>query len=197
MRARNPLLGHPSARASALSCRRTRSLPATVRFSVDEGWVSAEEIPDAGIQLSRSDAEGPNAVSIVPFTGDVFAKACNSRDDTDTVGATARDFAVWLASREDVEAGEPLEVEVGGRPAMQVDLTTSLPTACTDPPWIWLWVVPVVNDFHFEDREKARVTAVDAPGGTIVFVAEAFPDVDYESFLAEATTLMESVEFEE
>jgi hypothetical protein len=50
-----------------------------------------------------------------------------------------------------------------------------------------------VGDFHFNDNETVRVFAVDAPGGPVVIVIEAFPGADAEGFLEQASTVVGSM----
>lgn len=174
------------------------SVGSTLRFTLGDGWLSSEEIPEVGIELVRPEEGDANALSMVTFGGDVFVDICGESDATTTIGTSPSEFITWLSERDGIDAGQPLEVEVGGRPAVQVDLTTQLPDNCThDSEWLWLWVLPVVGDFHFADAERARVIAVDAPGGTVVLIAEAYPGVDDDSFLATAMDVVESLEIEE
>jgi hypothetical protein len=48
-------------------------------------------------------------------------------------------------------------------------------------PWLWLWVLPVVGDFHLNDAEKARFIALDTAPRPVVIVIEAFPGVTRKS----------------
>ncbi len=163
----------------------------------DHDWSGLVDIQDVGFGLFLADVGGNHAISVVSYSGEIFTDACSS-DAASTIGATPADFMTFLAARTGVTASDPVEVEVGGRPALQVDLTTEVDAACeaTGGGRIWLWVLPVVGDFHFNDAETARVIAVDGGSATVIIVIEAFPDADYDHLLDHATEVVESMVIE-
>lgn len=166
-----------------------------IEFTLDEhDWSGLADIEDVGFGLFLADVGGNHAVSVVSYTGEIFTDACSS-EATSTIGTAPADFMTFLAARTGVTATDPVEVEVGGRPALQVDLTTEVDAACeaTGGGRIWLWVLPVVGDFHFNDAEAARVIAVDGGSATVIIVIEAFPDADYDHLLDHATEVIESM----
>jgi len=167
---------------------------AHVEFTLDEhDWSGLVDIQDVGFGLFLADV-GAHAISVTSYTGEIFTDAC-SPEPTSTIGATPADFMAFLAERTGVTATDPVEVEVGGRPALQMDLTTEVDAACeaTGGGRIWLWVLPVVGDFHFNDAETARVIAVDGGSATVIIVIEAFPDADYDHLLDHAMEVVESM----
>jgi len=168
---------------------------AHIEFTLDEHDWSGLALQNAGFSLFLADVVGTHAMSVVKFDGRVFTDAC-SGDATSTIGATPADFMAFLAGRTGVTATAPMEVEVGGRPALQVDLTTEVDAACeaTGGGRIWLWVPSVVvGDFHFDDAETAWVIAVDGGTATVIVVVEAFPDAEYDHLLDHAAELTESM----
>lgn len=167
---------------------------ARIEFTLDEhDWSGLEDIQNVGFGLFLADV-GTHAISVAKFAGEIFTDAC-SPDATSTIGTTPAEFMSFLAARHGVTASAPVEAQVGGRPALQVDLTTEVDAACmaADNQRIWLWVLPVVGDFHFNDAETARVIAVDAGNATVIIVIEAFPDADYDHLLEHATEVIESM----
>ncbi|MEK6191891.1 MAG: hypothetical protein AABM41_06155 [Chloroflexota bacterium] len=171
---------------------------AHIEFTLDDhDWSGLVDIQDVGFALFLADVGGNHAVSVVSYSGEIFTDACSS-EATSTIGTTPADFMTFLAARTGVTASAPVEVEVGGRPALQVDLTTEMDAACeaTGGGRIWLWVLPVVGDFHFNDAETARVIAVDGGSATVIIVIEAFPDVEYDHLLDHATEVVESMVIE-
>jgi hypothetical protein len=168
---------------------------AHIEFTLDEHDWSGLALQNAGFSLFLADVGGTHAMSVVKFDGRVFTDAC-SGEATSTIGATPADFMAFLDARTGVTATAPMEVDVGGRPALQVDLTTEVDAACeaTGDGRIWLWVPSlVVGDFHFNDAESARVIAVDGGSATVIIVIEAFPDADYDHLLDHATEVIESM----
>lgn len=167
---------------------------AHIEFTLDEhDWSGLADIQNVGFGLFLADVGG-HAISVVTFAGEIFTDAC-SPDATSSIGGTTADFMAFLAARTGVTASDPVELEVGGRPALQVDLTTEVDAACeaTGMGRIWLWVLPVVGDFHFNDAETARVIAVDGGSAPVIIVIEAFPDADYDHLLDHATEVIESM----
>jgi hypothetical protein len=168
---------------------------AHIEFTLDDhDWSGLADIQDVGFALILADVGGNHAISVAKFAGEIFTDAC-SPDATSTIGATPAEFMAFLAARHGVTASAPVEVQVGGQAALQVDLTTEVDAACmaADNERIWLWVLPVVGDFHFNDGETARVIAVDGGSATVIIVIEAFPDADYDHLLDHATEVIDSM----
>jgi hypothetical protein len=164
---------------------------ARVEFTLDDhDWSGLADTEGDGFGLFLVDVQGA-AISVVAYSGEIFTDACDG-EATSMIGATPADFVAFLAARTGVTASEPVEVEVGGRPGLQVDLTAD-GTVCGDRPIIWLWTLPVHGDFHFIDQEQARVIAVDGGSATVILVAEAFDDVDWDHFLEHFTEVVDTM----
>jgi hypothetical protein len=171
-------------------------------FEVDEGWTSQGAIPGAGVALIEDTEVGPY-IAFVPFDGSVFTDPCRTADNTDAFGpaaaaieATPEAFLAHLAGHPFLTLSEPVPVEIGGLSGLQVDVTTSVPDDC-DPPWAWLWVLPVVGDYHLTEDVAARIVALDGDDTVVALVAEVAADDDVASLLERAMTVFESVEFPE
>jgi hypothetical protein len=168
---------------------------ARVEFTLDDhDWSGLEDTEGDGFGLYLADV-GQHAISVVSFSGEVFSNACDPEAGTLQLEATPAAFMNMLTSRPGVEAGPVTEVEVGGQPALQVDLTTIVEGDCetTGRNRIWLWTLPVHGDFHFNHEETARVIAVNAGSATVILVNEAFPDVEYDHLLEHFTELVETM----
>ena len=129
-----------------------------------------------------------------PFTGGVFADPCDFESGT-TIGDSPADVIGWLADRSFLTTTAPVEVSYGGAPGLQIDVTdVTLPPGCVDPPWVLLFTLPFVGDFHFEDGSVARIVAQDVNGETILLIAESFPGGKAPSeFLALAQGVLDSM----
>jgi hypothetical protein len=176
---------------------------ARVEFTLDDhDWSGLEDTEGDGFGLSLADVPDA-AISVVAFSGEIFTDVCDPDAGTSAVEATPAGVMTMLVGAGPYVLGggatDPAvfatQVEVGGRPALQVDVTTMVDEACaaTGGGRIWLWTLPVHGDFHFTDEETARVIAVDGGSATVVLVAEALPDVEYDHFLEHFTELVETM----
>jgi hypothetical protein len=164
------------------------STGAIVTFTLaGEGWSGLEDTPGDirgdGFALFNDAVGGQHGISVYAYAGEVFTRVCSP----DSRGTAAMDFITFLAAVDGVEAEEPVPMQVGGRPAIRLDLTTDSP--CNDPEIgdrMWLWPLPVHVDFHFDDGERVRVYAVDAACVTVAIVIEAFPEAKFDVLLEKA-----------
>lgn len=169
---------------------------ATITFElVDDTWQGLADIPGVGFALLR-EFDSLASLSVVPFDGEVYSDACDPSAPTTTIDAGPAAFLEWLATVPGVAAQPVTETTVGGMPALMMDLTTDLPAECDEPPWIFLWVLPTVGDFHFGDAETVRVWAVDAGGETVALVAEANEGANIDAFLGAVDDILASMTIE-
>jgi hypothetical protein len=172
---------------------------ARVEFTLDEhDWSGLADTPDVGFGLLLADVDDA-AISVLAFDGEYFTDACDPAGGFSTIGTTPAEFMAMLTERTGVTASEPVEVEVGGRPALQVDLTTAIDADCaaTGDDQISVWPMPPAGPFDFEDMELARVIAVDGGSATVILVAEARSIVeDYDHFLEHFTEVVETMTIE-
>jgi hypothetical protein len=166
---------------------------------VPEGrFASQGDIPEAGFDLIRASG-APSAMTVLAFSGEYFADACDPEAGVATTEATADAFMAFLTDRDGIVVDEPPKpVTVAGYDGLVVDLHTELPEPCAsnEPPWTWLWTMPVFGDFHFIDDERARVIALDVEGQVLVIVIESYPDANHDDFLEDALSIVESMEIE-
>lgn len=170
------------------------SLGETITFTIDEpGWTAFADIPGVGLALSR---EGiPGGVTITTFDGEVFSQPC-SPEETESVEATAAEFVGWLAQHPELNATEPVETTLGGHPAIQLDVTSDVEPECPEAPRIWLWVLPVVGDFHLDENEAARFIVADIDEAPTVVVIESFEAARQPELLEAAQPILDSMTIE-
>jgi hypothetical protein len=169
---------------------------ARIEFTLDDhGWIGIRETEEVGFGLILADVDDA-AISALAFGGEYFTDACDPSRGTSTTGTTPAEFMAMLGAQTGIAESDPVEVEVGGRPALQVDLTTVIQPDCevTGDPQLWIWTLPVSGPFAFSDQEMARVIAVDGGSATVILVAEARSGVeDYEHFLEHFGEVVESM----
>ncbi len=160
------------------------SLGATITFTLGgDGWSGGRDIGGLGFALFSDKVNGFAAISVAPFSGEVFSQPCSDdQGEKQVVGGTPADLIAFLKATQGIQSGDEVDTTVGGQPAIQLDLTVTSP--CPDSVnGMLLWTMPRNGNFHLTDGEQVRVLAVDAAGKTIVIVAEAFPDADYDALL--------------
>jgi hypothetical protein len=167
---------------------RSTSTGAIITFTLaGEGWSGREDTPGTvrgdGFALFNDAVGGQHGIGVYAYAGEVFTDVCSP----ETTATAAMDFITFLAGVDGVQADEPVVTEVGGRPAIRLDLTTDSP--CNDLEFgdrMWLWPLPVHFDFHLNDSERVRVYAVDAACTTVAIVIEAFEDTTWDILLEKA-----------
>lgn len=172
------------------------STGALVEFTLDEhDWFGQEDTPGDGFSLFLADVE-EGAISVVSFSGEIFTNSCDPEAGTLLLEDSPAAFMNMLTTRSGITATTPVGVEVGGQPALQTDLTTSIAADCaaTANGRLWLWTLPVHGDFHFNDGEQARVIAVNVEGTSVILVVEALPEIEeYDHLLEHFTEVIETM----
>jgi hypothetical protein len=177
---------------------------ARIEFTLaGEGWTGLPETPDVGFGLLQA-TYPDTAISALAFVGAYFTDGCDPNAGRSTIGASPAEFMAMLTGRPGITADEPAEVEVGGRPALQVDLITDTEDDCAanGAEEISVWPLPLGGPFDLYDQEQARIIAVDGGNATVILIAEArmeniatagtSPD-EYDEFLAVFTELLETM----
>jgi len=167
------------------------SIGPTVEFEVGEDWSGGGDLAGEGFFLLDRSQRAPAAMTVTVFPGEVFSDPC-SVGPTEPVGAGAADAAEWVTSLDFLDADASASVMVGGREAVQVDVTVTIGDACADPV-VYLWPLPVSQEFHLNEGEQARFIFVDAGTRTLAYSIAAFPDADWSGFLNRATAVLETM----
>lgn len=169
---------------------------ARIEFTLDDhGWIGIRETTGVGFGLILADVDDA-AISVLAFGGEYFTDACDPSGGTSMTGTSPAEFIEMLSARPGVTATEPVEVEVGGQPGLQVDLTTDVGLLCgsAGDRAISVWPLHPVGPFDLGDDEMARVIAVDGGSATVILVAEARSVVeDYDHFLEHFAEVVESM----
>jgi hypothetical protein len=177
------------------------SIGRDITFDLGEGWISDGPIPDAGLAIVREEPGAPY-LYIGQFIGQIFPPGCITDDEEQsqafgdgitTIDTTAAAFMDHLTAMPELTTTEPVATEVAGFPGLQLDVSAVAVDAACMPPWAWLWVLPVVGDYHFSDGTVARVVALDADEQVVVVVMEAGPDADMDAFLAQGDDILASM----
>lgn len=193
----------------------------TIEFTVEDGWfVDAPPLQDVGIALAHSDFVGAY-MTITRFDGGVFPEACATEENAaefyaaagPTIETSAESLASHLSEHPYLEMSASAPIEVDGRSGVVLDVRSDIAADC-DPPWAWLWRLPVVLEFHLADDEDARFIALDVGDGVVVIAMEAFtgpepdvplsepevplsepdtPLVDWDGFLGVAMALVDTM----
>ncbi len=170
---------------------------AHVTFSLDEhDWSGSQDEPDEGFALFLADVpEG--GIYVVRFAGEVFADPCaDAPGDAAPLDPNPASFVGYLAGLTGMTENAPVELEVGGRPALQVDVAFDYQAACPGGtgPSLWLFPLPVHGDLHMTDGELDRIYAVDSGSGLVtIWVSVSSADADYDHLLDHGAELLDTM----
>lgn len=170
---------------------------AHITFTLDEhDWSGSQDVPDVGFGLFLADVpEG--SISVLRFGGEVYSDPCAPEPGATTpLDPTAAAFIGHLVGLTGMTGNAPLEVEVGGRPGLQVDIPFDYAAACPGGADDRLWLFPLADDdnLHLSDGEQDRVVAVDTGSGLVTFWIASFQgDPEYDHLLGHAAEVMETM----
>jgi len=172
---------------------------AHIEFTLDEhDWSGAADTPGDGFALFLADVPD-GGIYVTGFGGEVFDDPCAENpaaSSVTTIGTSPDDFMAFLGASSGVTLSEPIEVEVGGRPALDANLTVDFATGCPNGSGFayWLYRLAVHGDLHLGDGERDRVLAVDGGSGTvIIWIGVWSPDEDYDHLLDHGAEVVESM----
>jgi hypothetical protein len=167
---------------------------ATISFTLTgSDWSADADTPGVGFVLYYDDPAGPVGITVAPWAGVIFSDPC-AMEPTETIGTAPADLMGVLTALPDVEAEAPTDVTVGGRPALQVNLTVGTP--CADAGGK-LWVFQTEGaTFNLREATQARFYVVDAGSVTVVIAIEALGDADYEALVLKAEEIIASMTIE-
>jgi hypothetical protein len=168
-------------------------------YTVPDGWVNVEDWPTY-FALAPENAPGETALYVwsdIVAAGDPCAQT-----KATGVGESARELATWVAGLSGVDASAPEQVTIGGLDAWQLDvsLNRSYSKTCdeaggfvakglftdhaTAEGFGWVLTPDAHLRVHFADLGDGRALAV--------VIQSDQPSAYYDTFLAEATTIVES-----
>lgn len=164
-------------------------------FTVGEGW-RGTAYGDLGFDLVQLGSGEPQVMSAVPYGGVVYSDVC-SGGETMEIGAGAADLVAYVSSRPGITPrGVSTETTIGGLDGVQIDVDAGDPGCVSDPPdRLWLWDLDGVTDFHLNVGEAARIIALDADGGVVVFVVETFDPPTFDALIHMVQPTLDSIVF--
>ena len=169
------------------------SLGSTLTFSVPDGWAATPVDAGFGLALVWGGSPVPAVLTFTQFDGLVFQDPClATTEETLAIDLTPDALAADLAQSPYLVVAEPAEVEVGGLPALRLEVATQQPMGC-DPPVTWIWAAASGGGFVLEDGEQATFLLVPAGERVLVIAWETYPGGDFEGLTAAAEAVVETL----
>ena len=159
----------------------TNVIEVPITFTVADGWVTINEaevgpawIPEEPIELSF--------IAVTKFYGEVFDDPCAAEPPAE-IETSALALIEWLDGNPYLESSGIEEVTVGGQPGYEIEVTSTVPPECTEPPRLFLLSLPIVGDYHLDDGMTAHIMTVDA-GGITLFISVESTTTDWAKMKA-------------
>jgi hypothetical protein len=169
------------------------SLGPTLTFDVPEGWAVTPVDAGFGLALVWAAAPAPAVLTFTEFPGFVFQDPClATTDETLEIERTPDAIAADIAQSPYLVVGPPIETEVAGLPALQLDVATQQPMGC-DPPETWVWANPPEGGFILSDGQQATFLFLTVGERVLVVSYETFPGVPFEPFAEAAMEIIETL----
>lgn len=167
----------------------------SIGFRVDEGWVVGSSPEGPIFTLERADQPG-TVVTVTRFDGEVFLDSCDSTSMSRVDASVAR-LGEIVSGNPFLNPGPPKITQVGGDPALQLDVAVPAYTECPLP-FILLWALPIAEGGEFVQvpDQQSRFIFIDVAGDVVVVAIESFPGVPFGGVLEESMTLVESMRIE-
>ena len=160
-------------------------------FTTADPWFFfSDDIPS----MNLFPLDQPAGLFGFPFVGQVFADPCDLGSVT-TIGDSPAELMAWLGDRPFLDTTAPVAVNYGGAAGLEVDLASvTVPAECVEPPVAFVFSLPVVEAFFFENGSIGKLVALDVAGETILFIAEHVSSEggDPVVFLARAQGVLDS-----
>jgi hypothetical protein len=167
----------------------------SISFDGHEGWIVGPVGPGPIFTLLRRDEPG-TVLSVTRFDGAVFVDSCDPTSLSEVEATAARLMAV-IAGNPFLNPGAPVQVEVDGRDAWQLDVATPAFTEC-QLDWLLIFALPVAEGGEFIQvaDQQARFIAVDVDGTVVVVAVESLPGVPFGELLEASLQLVDSMTIE-
>ena len=112
-----------------------------------------------GLALVWGGSPVPAVLTFTQFEGLVFQDPClATTEETLTIDLTPEALAADLAQSPYLVVAEPVETEVGGLPALRLEVATQQPMGC-EPPATWIWASPGWRRLRARGRRAGHVPA--------------------------------------
>jgi hypothetical protein len=174
----------------------TDVLGPTITLELADEWQAHQALPDVGFDLQDPESEVPAVISVVDFNGTVFDPACPETAEPVDGDATVAALMTHLESLPSVTVTSgPEPVTVAGIEGTQIDLEIGVLDDCGIP-LTFVWQLPEVGDFHFNEGERVRIIGLEVGEDIVVIVAETFAGADHEAWLATTDEVLGSMTIE-
>jgi hypothetical protein len=170
-------------------------------FTVPAGWVNGEDSPDdiytlfpdtpANAQEFARSGDLAQDIFIAPTDTPAGLGICPEAAAAEPSGPRAAQIAEVLVATEALSVTAPVPVTIGGLSGLQMDIRI-------DPDWTGTCTA-VPQDPPTRDYKdvRARYIVLDlADGGNLIVDVRSVYSTDFEPFLAEAMSIVESMEFD-
>jgi hypothetical protein len=183
-----------------------RSLGVELTLTVPDGWeIANESVDGVGVDLTTTGfiPAGPEGVAFLGFTrfdGEVFDGDCQPAnmeepeylDQHVAIDDSVQGLVDRLVADPFLTTSEPEPVQIGGHSGLRIDASASVPDDCATPV-THLWAIPVFGSWNLADGMSAQYNVLDVDGNVVVIVLERSADVDFETFAADASEVLDSV----
>lgn len=169
------------------------SLGPTLTFSVPDGWAATPVDAGFGLALVWGGSPVPAILTFTRFEGLVFRDPClATTEETLAIDLTPDALAADLAQSPYLVVAAPVETEVGGLPALRLEVATQQPMGC-EPPATWIWASPGGGGFVLEGGEQATFLLVSVDERVLVLAWETYPGGDFEGLTTAAEAIVETL----
>jgi hypothetical protein len=167
-----------------------RSLGPTITFTAGDCWAATPVDAGFGLALVWGGSPAAAVLSLAEFEGLVFEDPCLATSDaTLVVDRTPEAIIGDISQSPYLIVSEPIEADLGGLPALRVEVATQSPMGC-EPPQTWIWASPSGGGFVLEEGQEATFLFSELNGRTLVAAWETFPGGDFTGLTQAAEALM-------
>lgn len=166
------------------------SLGPTITFTAGDCWAATPVDAGFGLALVWGGSPVASVLSLAEFEGLVFEDPClATSEETLVVDRTPEGIIGDISQSPYLIVSEPVEADLGGLPALRVEVATQSPMGC-EPPQTWIWASPTGGGFVLEEGEEATFLFSELNGRTLVAAWESYPGGDFTGLTAAAEALM-------
>lgn len=182
------VLDHQSRPLAAGTYSLGAAFPVAATLEVPDGWFNCPVNPlEPGVCTGQGSPADPAGVSIVPIEN-IVADPCVDVGLDPPVGRTIAEVVAAIRDLEGFESTEPVDITVGGRPAMEFTLTAPPSPSCQ----LFTWSSAIRTNI-VGAKEINRLRVVDVDGAPILIAGVWSPAEDPPP--AELIDVFESVRF--
>ncbi|CAN5600170.1 hypothetical protein BH24CHL9_BH24CHL9_09610 [soil metagenome] len=164
-------------------------------FEVGDSWRLVAPLDGPIVVLERVDIPG-GVLTITRFDGDTFADSCDPTSLT-WVEPSAERLIDIIAGDPRLSAGEPAAIEVGGFPAISLEVLTPPLERC-GVPYLLIWALPFQGgEFIQLPGQQARFIVLAVGPDVLVVAIETFIEEPFGFFASAAMEIVASLRIDE